>query len=58
MLIIKRISADSACTDSRELTDAQDRSHHRRTCEDMEKKLKAHERNCFAFAALRTEFPR
>ena len=36
---------------------AQDRSHHRRTCEDMEKKLKAHERNCFAFAALRTEFP-
>ena len=23
----------------------------------MEKKLKAHERNCFAFAAQRTEFP-
>ena len=36
---------------------AQGRSQHRRTGEDMEKKLKAHERNCFAFAAQRTEFP-
>ena len=35
----------------------QDRSQHRRTNEDMEKKLKAHERNCFAFAAQRTDFP-
>ena len=34
----------------------QDRQH-RRTDEDMKKKLKAHEKNCFAFAAQRTEFP-
>ena len=36
---------------------AQDRSQHRRTDENMEKKLKGPERNCFAFAAQRSEFP-
>ena len=36
---------------------AQDRSQHRRTDEDMEKKLKAHEISRFAFAVQQTEFP-
>ena len=35
---------------------SQERAQHRRTDGDMEKKLKAHERNCFAFAAQRIEF--
>ena len=30
---------------------------HRRTIEDMEKRLKEHEERCFTFAAQRTEYP-
>ena len=36
---------------------AQDRSQHRRTDEEMKRKLTDHEQNCFAFAAQRTKFP-
>ena len=34
-----------------------DKAQHRRTVEDMEKRLKEHGKRCFAFAAQRTEFP-
>ena len=37
--------------------DSRDKAQHRRTDEDMKKKLKAHEERCFSFAAKRTEFP-
>ena len=33
------------------------KAQHRRTVEDMEKRLKEHEERCFAFAAQRTEYP-
>ena len=33
------------------------KAQHRRTIEDMEKRLKEHEERCFAFAAQRTEYP-
>ena len=36
---------------------ARGKAQHRRTNEDMEKRLKEHEERCFAFAAHRTEFP-
>ena len=36
---------------------SQDLAQHRRTDEEMKKKLKDHEENCFSFAAQRTEFP-
>ena len=33
------------------------KAQHRRTVDEIEEKLKKHEGRCFAFAALRTEFP-
>ena len=33
------------------------KAQHRKTDEDMKKRLKEHEERCFAFAAQRTEFP-
>ena len=41
---------------SRNTTTA-DLAQHRRADEEMKKKLKEHEKTCFAFAAQRTEFP-
>ena len=35
----------------------QGKAQHRRTVEDMEKRLKEHEEHCFAYAAQQTEYP-